>query len=156
MGKTIDRCAAILASGFLVFGAAQAASAAPVEFTVLLNGEQRVPSVADQSASTSSVKFTYDDATRVLTWHLDYSGVRSSVTAAQLRGPAVLGRNARVLVQLGIVAKNGVQVPSPVIGQATLTPRQAKYLAGGSVYVVVNTTDHPNGELRGQVIVPTS
>jgi len=154
MYKEMMRHIAIAAVGFMAWGAAGAALAAPQEFTVLLNGEQRVPAVTDMSAATASVKFTYDAATRVLAWNLEYSGVRSGVTTVQLHGPAVPGRNARLLVQMGPAPVKGVQIPSPISGHATLSLRQAKYLTGGSIYVVVNSTDHPNGELRGQVVVP--
>jgi len=156
MVKSMNRTAALAAWGLLALVAAPLARAAPVEFTVLLSGQQRVPPLVDQSASTSTASFTYDEETRALTWSLVYSGVRSAVTEAQLRGPAALGKNARVLIQLGAGARNGVQIPSPVTGHATLTPRQARYLIGGTVYVVVNTADHPDGELRAQVIVPKS
>jgi hypothetical protein len=57
---------------------------------------------------------------------------------------------------LGDTAKKGVQIPSPIKGQITLTRRQAALLAGGNVYLVLDSTDHPNGELRGQVVVPKS
>ena len=145
---------ALVALALGLAGIAAGVQAAPVAFTVLLTGEQRVPAVTDQSAATASARFTYDARTRVITWDLDYSGVRSAVTAAQLRGPAMPGKNARALVKLGGVARKGVQIASPIKGQATLSPRQAKYVTDGNVYVVLDSTDHPNGELRGQLLVP--
>jgi hypothetical protein len=113
-----------------------------------------VPSVTDQSAATATARFTYDDHTRTITWDLDYSGVRSAVTAAQLRGPATPGKNGRLLVRMSSKAAKGVQIGNPVKGQATFSSRQAKALAEGNIYVVLDSTDHPNGELRGQLLVP--
>lgn len=141
----------------LVLGSVTAVvQAAPVAFTVLLTGEERVPAVTDQSAATASARFTYDEHTRTITWDMDYSGIRSAVTAAQLRGPALPGKNGRLLVRMSSKASKGVQITSPVKGQAVLSSRQEKALVAGNIYVLLDTTDHPNGELRGQLLVPKS
>ncbi len=140
----------------MLLGLEAVAQAAPVAFTVLLTGADRVPAVRDQSAATATARFTYDEQTRTITWDLDYSGVHSAVTAAQLRGPALPGKNGRLLVRMSAKAEKGEQIASPVKGKATFSSRQAKALAAGDIYVVLDSTDHPNGELRGQLLVPKS
>ena len=72
------------------------------------------------------------------------------------RGPASPGKNGRLLVRMSGKVEKGVQIGSPVQGHAVFSSRQAKALAAGNVYVVLDSTDHPNGELRGQLRVPKS
>jgi hypothetical protein len=147
--RILALCLALAAAG-----AAGAAGAAPLAFSVVLTGQDRVPPVSDQSASTATAALTFDAQTRVITWNVDYSGVRSAVTALQLRGPAVPGKNGHFLVQLGPMAQKGVEIPSPIKGQTTLSRRQAALFAAGNLYLVLDSTDHPDGELRGQLVLP--
>ncbi len=149
--KRIWRAAVLLA-----VAAASPAWSAPVAVTVRLSGAERAPPVADQSAATATAELTFDAATRVFTWTIDYSGIRSAVTAVQLRGPATLGKNAGLLVQMGDKATAGVQIPTPITGRTTLTRHQGALLLAGNLYIVLDSTDHPDGELRGQVILPKS
>jgi len=81
-GTPISRA---LLLALVLAGTSAGVHAAPVAFTVLLTGDERVPAVTDHSAATATARFTYDEQTRAITWDLDYSGVRSAVTAAQLR-----------------------------------------------------------------------
>ena len=130
-------------------GSMAVAQAAPVAFTVPLTGAQQVPPV--QTAGTGSAALTYDAATRVLTWSVTYSGLSGPVTMGHFHGPAALGKNASVAIW---ITKQGEAAPSPVTGQATLTPAQAEPFAAGEWYINLHTKDHPAGEIRGQVTPP--
>ncbi len=132
------------------------AGASPLAFTVVLTGGARVPPVTDQTASTASAALTFDAQTRIVTWNVEYSGIRGAVTALQLRGPAVPGKNGPFLVQLGSMAKKGVEIPSPIQGHTVLSRRQAQLLVAGNLYLVLDSTDHPDGELRAQLVIPKS
>ena len=65
-----------------------------------------------------------------------------------------MGKNAGV--KLAISQKGSTEVTSPVSGEATLSPEDAKLLEAGDMYINVHSKDHPGGEIRGQVVVPKS
>jgi hypothetical protein len=127
------------------------ALAAPLSFTVDLTGAQQVPAV--QTPGTGTADLTYDPATRVVTWSITTRDLSGPITMAHFHGPAGPGKNAGVAVWL---TKKGAPVSSPITGQATLTPAQAKEFMAGQMYINVHTKDHPSGEIRGQVVVPKS
>jgi len=136
-------------AGFGVATAPRRAAAAPMAFTVKLSGAEQVPPV--QSAGSGSAALTYDPATRVVTWDVTYSGLSSAVTMAHFHGPAAAGKNAGVRVW---ISKKGEPVASPIKGQATLSEDDAKEFMAGEMYINVHTTEHPGGEIRGQVVPP--
>jgi hypothetical protein len=72
---------------------------------------------------------------------------------AHFHGPAATGANAPVVVW---ISKRGEPVTSPITGQATLTLEQAQQFTAGQWYVNVHTPAHPAGEIRGQVMPPTT
>ncbi len=125
--------------------------AAPVSFKVQLAGSQQVPPV--QTAAMGTADLTYDPASRMLSWTITYSGVSGAVTMAHIHGPAAEGKNASPQIWL---TQKGSPVSSPIKGQATLTPEQAKQFEAGEWYINVHTDSHPAGELRGQVMPPKS
>ena len=89
--------------------------------------------------------------TRLLTWTVTDSGLSSAATMAHFHGPAPAGKNADVQIW---ISKRGAPATGPIKGQATLTPAQAQQLLAGDWYINVHTSDHPAGEIRGQVILP--
>jgi hypothetical protein len=123
--------------------------AAPISFKVPLSGGQEVPPASPAAGGVADL--TYDPSTRVLTWTVTYSGLSGPATTAQFHGPAQPGKNAPALVWL---AKQGSPVESPINGQATLTPDQARQFAQGEWYINIDTQAHPDGEIRGQVLTP--
>jgi hypothetical protein len=125
------------------------AHAAPISFKVPLSGGQEVPPVFPAGAGIAEL--TYDPSTRVLTWSLAYSELSGRATMAHFHGPAQPGKNAPVLVWL---IKQGSPMESPINGQATLTPDQARQFEAGEWYINVHTQAHPEGEIRGQVLTP--
>lgn len=151
MGAELSRRATLIAAGIAVLAWAGPAPAATQSFSVPLTGAQQVPPV--QSSGSGTAELTYDPATRVVTWDITYSGLSGPVTMAHFHGPAAAGKNAPVLVWL---TKKGSPVASPIKGEATLTPDQAKQFMAGEWYVNVHTQQHPAGEIRGQVKPPQS
>jgi hypothetical protein len=124
------------------------AKAAPTSFTVQLAGSQVVPAVT--SSGTGVANLTYDPASRLLTWSITYTGLSSPVTMAHFHGPAAPGKNSGPVIPIS----HGGAVKSPMKGKATLTPAQAKELAAGDWYINLHTKGHPDGEVRGQVMLP--
>lgn len=108
-----------------------------------LSGAAEVP--ANASAGTGSLTATFDRASSVLRWKLEYTGLSGPATMAHFHGPALPGANAGVVVPLPSAA-------SPATGEATLTPAQVADLMAGKWYLNVHTAKNPGGEIRGQVL----
>jgi hypothetical protein len=138
--------------GLALAGTLSWAQAAPVSFQVPLTGTQQVPPV--QTPGSGSADLTYDAGTRVVTWNISFSGLSSPATMAHFHGPAPAGKNAGVKVWLS--QKGNMEATSPITGQATLSPDDAKSFEAGDMYINVHTKNNPNGEIRGQVVSPKS
>jgi hypothetical protein len=136
--------------GLALAGTLSLAQAAPVSFDVPLTGDQQVPPV--QSPGSGDAKLTYDADTHAVTWNITFSGLSSQATMAHFHGPAPAGKNAGVKTWLS--QKGGMEVSSPISGQATLSAADAKLFEAGEMYINVHTKDHPGGEIRGQVVLP--
>lgn len=152
MSRSISQRAFMIFGGLALSGALSLAQAAPVSFDVPLTGAQQVPPV--QTAGSGDAKLTYDSGTRVVTWNVTFSGLSSQTTMAHFHGPAAAGKNAGVKVWIS--QKGNMEVTSPISGQATLSPEDAKMFEAGDMYINVHTKDHPGGEIRGQVMPPKS
>jgi CHRD domain-containing protein len=126
------------------------AHAEPVSFKVPISGGQEVPPVFPAGAGIADL--TYDRSTRVLTWTVAYRSLSGPATMAHFHGPAQPGKNAPVLIWL---IKQGLPLDSPINGQATLTPDQARQFEAGEWYINIHTQAHPEGEIRGQVLTPS-
>ena len=124
------------------------AQAAPRSFSVPLSGAQQVPPVTSPGNGTAD--FTFDPATRGLSWSITFSGLSSDATMAHIH-TGTAGKNGPVVLWL---STRGTPPSSPITGSATLTPAQVAQLKAGQWYVNVHSKDHPAGELRGQVIPP--
>jgi len=128
---------------------AQKSSATPAAFTVKLTGAEETPPV--QSKGVGQADLTYDSANGKVTWSITYSGLSGPVTMAQFHGPAPAGKSAAAVIWL---TRQGIPNIGPLRGGATLTREQAQQFAAGLWYINVNTKEHPDGEIRGQVIAP--
>ena len=149
MNKTMSRRAVLVLGGVVSAAAAIGlAQAAPQSLSVALSGAQQVPAVTSPGSGTAN--FTFDPATRVLSWSITYSGLSSPATMAHLH-VAAAGKNGPPAIWL---STRGTAPTSPITGSATLTPAQAAQLKAGDWYVNLHSKDHPAGELRGQVMPP--
>ncbi len=152
MSRSLSQRVFMVFSGLALAGTLSFAQAAPVSFQVPLNGAQQVPPV--QTPGSGSADLTYDPSTRVVTWKVSFSGLSSPATMAHFHGPAPAGKNAGVKVWIS--QKGTMDVTSPLSGQATLSPEDAKLFEAGDLYINVHTKNNPNGEIRGQVVPPKS
>jgi hypothetical protein len=150
MSRSISQRAFMVFGGLALAGTLTFAQAAPVSFDVPLTGAQQVPPV--QTPGSGSAKLTYDSSTRGVTWNISFSGLTSPATMAHFHGPAPAGKNAGVKVWLS--QKGTMGVTSPITGQATLSPDEAKMFEAGDMYINVHTKNNPDGEIRGQVMPP--
>ncbi len=146
------RRAAVTLAGFACAGVVVIAQAAPMAFSVPLNGSEQVPPV--QTKATGDAKLTYDPDTRIITWNITTNDLSSPLTMAHFHGPAKEGQNAAPVVWLTKKGSTSTPISGPITGKATLTDEQAKELTAGELYINVHTKDHPDGEIRGQVMPP--
>ena len=149
MDRTMSRRAVMVLCGVVSAAAvAGVVQAAPKSFSVPLTGAAQVPPVTSPGSGTAN--FTWDPATRGLSWSITFSGLKSDATMAHIHS-GTAGKNGPVVLWL---STRGTPPASPFNGSATLTPAQARQLAAGAWYINLHSKDHPAGELRGQVIQP--
>jgi hypothetical protein len=134
------RTAAVLA--FAIGASLSPAFAEVIKYKADLTAEGEVP--PNDSAGKGSIEASYDTTTKTLTWSGTYSDLTGPETAAHFHGPAMLGKNAGVLVPVDAKA-------SPFMGSATLTDDIAKDFADGMVYFNIHTAKNKGGEIRGQI-----
>jgi hypothetical protein len=109
-----------------------------------LSAAQEVPS--NNSTGHGELSGQFDPDTRNLDYRVSYTGLSSPVKMGHFHGPAPSGQNAPVAVAFA------PPLDSPITGHLTLTPEQAQALLSGQWYVNLHTTEHPGGEVRGQVM----
>lgn len=124
----------------LVF--AVSAHAKTEKFEAKLDGASESP--ATTSKGTGKAELKYDDATKKLTYTIEYKGLSGDAVAAHFHGPADKGANGGVELPITVG-------PSPIKGEATLDDAKAADLAAGKWYVNIHTKENPMGEIRGQV-----
>jgi len=120
-----------------------AAGAEPIKYKADLTGGAETPPT--DSKATGTLSATYDEATHMLTWTVDYSGLTGPAVAAHFHGPAPAGKPAPIEVPLS------PPLDSPMKGSAALTESQAKDLTEGMMYFNIHTAAHKGGEIRGQL-----
>ena len=152
MSRSLPQRAFMVFGGLALAGTLTLVQAAPVSFQVPLTGAQQVPPV--QTPGSGSADLTYDPSTRIVTWNVTFSGLSSQATMAHFHGPAPAGKNAGVKVWLS--QKGKMEMTSPISGQTTLSPDDAKMFEAGDMYINVHTKNNPDGEIRGQVAPPKS
>ena len=138
----LHRVGLIGAAMFCYLAVNAAAFSEEMKFTAELKGSEEIPPVESTASGTTTA--TYDTETKKLSWTLEYTGLSSDATAAHFHGPADPGANAGPVVPIADFASGSE-------GSADLTDQQAADLQAGKWYVNVHSTNHPDGEIRGQV-----
>jgi subtilisin family serine protease len=116
-------------------------------YRAALSGANEVPPVP--TSATGAAFFSYNAATRVLTYNLTVANI-SGVTAAHIhRGAA--GTNGPVAYNL-LPSGATLSPSSPLSGSVTLSPDDIGLLNSQGLYVNVHTAARPGGEIRGQIV----
>ncbi len=105
------------------------------------SGAEVVPPVSTMASATAV--FTLDQTYGVLSWEITYQNLTGANTGMHLHGPAGIGSNAGIQIDLG--------TGSPNMGSAVLTTSQVAMLNSGMMYLLIHSMGFPGGELRGQV-----
>ena len=136
---------AALAATAVVIGLVACESTPPANVVRLgaqLSGAAEVPPKA--VPGTGSAEVNYNRDTGMLSWRVSYSGLTGPLTGAHFHGPAGPTANANIVVPIA-------NAPSPIAGEARITPAQAGDLMAGLWYLNLHTAANPPGEIRGQV-----
>jgi hypothetical protein len=149
MTGSISRRALFVVAGMSSLVWAGLALAAPMSISVPLTGAEQVPAV--QTPGKGTAELTYDPDTRIVTWTVNFGDLSGPATMAHFHGPAAAGKNGPPTIWL---TKKGSMAESPIKGDATLTPDQAKEFTAGQWYINIHTEKNPDGEIRGQVTPP--
>jgi len=116
-------------------------------FRASLTGVNEVPPV--DSRGSGYFEAVYRPSTQVLEYKLNLVGLSSPMVMGYLHGPAAPGENVPKVSPINI---NIYYYGSGVWDGVTLTAQQAAQVVAGQWYVNVMTTEHPDGEIRGQII----
>jgi len=112
-----------------------------------LNGQQVVPAVDTQARGVVFVAL--NAAETEATVHLGFVRLSSEQTTAKIHGPAMPGENsATVIHELDPIGGTMGRFPAETFA---VTPEQVAQLRSGLWYVQIGSTNHPTGEIRGQI-----
>jgi len=136
----MDRCLTVLALALAAGACVVPQSQAATVFTTALAGSNETPPNA--SPATGFAVLTLNDAQTQVTFHIQFSGLVGTETAAHLHhappgvaGPVVFG------LPLG----------SPKNGVWPVGPTEVAWLTAGEIYVNIHSTSFPGGEIRGNL-----
>lgn len=135
--------AGLFLSAFLL---AQSASAAIINLAASIDGAQANAGAGTGSSGTGTASMTLDTDTNLFSWNVSWSGLTGTAAAAHFHGPAQIGENGGVQVNIGVAS-------NPAVGSATLSDAQEADLLAGLWYVNIHSSTSPAGEIRGQVSV---
>jgi len=115
-----------------------------IVFTAQLSAAAEVPTNPSTARGTAEVRL---DASRGLSWVIEFSGLTGPLRVAHFHGPASATTNAGILVPITLAGGS-----SPLVGSTTLTEQQVQEVLAGRWYINLHTANYPGGEIRGQVI----
>jgi hypothetical protein len=129
----------------------------PLQFSVSLSGTNQIP--ANRSRCKGAGAFTLSG--NLLSYDVGLPFPNLTPTAAGIYGPATNGTNGDLI----FAWTNYIIVPGTPAstfrgawqykGSYTLTADQVDQLQAGLWYVNIKSADFPDGELRGQISLPT-
>lgn len=121
---------------------APVATSQRLAFSATLDGDQVVPPATTAARAIASV--VVDLSTHTLHYDLTHIGLGATETAAAIHGFAAPGANAPALFQLPLGFKK--------TGSVSFAPAEGPQLLAQLAYIQIDTTTHPSGELRGQLL----
>jgi hypothetical protein len=111
------------------------------------NGAQMIPTVS--GSGSAMITGTYNARTNVLSYNISSKNLSSPVTASGFYS-GKLATNGTLVADASTITTASTERNS--FSTMTLTSDQERALLDGTWYYMISTSDHPNGEVRGQVI----
>jgi hypothetical protein len=141
--------------GLLLMGLlfAAPAQALVIDLTADIGAEQEVPPTDSEAFGTGV--FLYDTDTNVLTWTVLFTAALfdTNEIAAHIHGPADVGVNADILIELGTgQLKQGMADLDSVADCAGDPEACEADLLAGLWYTNIHSEEFENGEIRGQIL----
>jgi hypothetical protein len=155
--RTVCLIAMAVALGSLVFAAANSSYAQNEKYRAKLDGKNEVPPLN----TTSEGVINFKTKSGMMTWKMNVTGMNEA-TAANIHQGKV-GEKGGIIVDLLQVSKHKDTAKGMLlrgnVTDASLTGDMAgktladlqTAMANGDTYVNLATSDHPDGELRGQI-----
>lgn len=122
-----------------------AGTASAQNYAATLEGLQEVPPNASPATGAATLSLS---PTKMLTVHIDFSGLIGSLTASHIHGPAPAGVNAGV--RFGLIPPAPAASPVDVI-VGPLSAADETNLNSGLFYINIHSSVFPGGEIRGQI-----
>ncbi len=114
-------------------------------FTANLSSAQEVP--VNASTATGYARIFLDESAGTITFTVVFTGLTSAQISAHIHGPAGIGVNGPVVINLGVAGGTS----GTLSGTSPITPTQIAQLRSHQTYVNVHSTNFPGGEIRGQI-----
>lgn len=147
----------------------QGASAALIQFdlsppgsdtAVGLSPLNEVPPATNSTGAGNAIAIVFDTDSDLLSFGIGYgsaagfSDLTAPATVMHIHGPAPVGSNAPVVVNLG---SHHFPYPNPalggvIFGAVTIPTNRVADLLAGLTYVNIHTANYPGGEIRGQLL----
>ena len=160
IGKILVALAAIA-----LWTACESETEATVQYAAQLTGGSVKPAAVSTGGSGAFALTVTGGA--VLSYNLDFQGLSSAATAANIRGPAADTDTAKVIIDLSSLPAT-LGTGSATLGgtsggavgnfriAGTVAPgfgadSLRRLMDKGLLYVSVETANHPGGEIRGQI-----
>jgi hypothetical protein len=140
--------AVLLATAAISLGGSSPVSAAVVTMQGIATGAEENPPVA--GAGTVVVRFTFDDATKVLTYSATVNGISPAEVTASHIHRAAKGVNGPIIYPLSTTSFSSVS------GQITLTDADVADLKAGNLYFNAHSNANPGGFARFQLVLPAA
>jgi hypothetical protein len=121
---------------------------ARTDLRATLSGASEVPPT--DSRGSGYLEAVYRPSTKVLEYRLNLQGLSGPITMGYLQGPAAPGENGPRIAPINIPIYDYT-----IWDGVTLTDEQAAEVLAGRWYVNVMTLQHPDGEIRGQLLPAT-
>ncbi|MCA9304402.1 MAG: CHRD domain-containing protein [Phycisphaerales bacterium] len=104
------------------------------------------------STGTGNATVVINTDTRFVEISGTFEGLTSTVIGAHLHGPADFGEfSPRVILPLEFVGDTSGSFSAA----RTVSPTNLGYILDSLSYINIHTNNHPSGEIRGQVVVPS-
>ena len=110
------------------------------------SGSQENP--PNSSSGSGTLTGTYNSATNVWQYNINWNSLTSAATAVELRGPASIGVNGALMFALSISAPG---INGTASGNVTLSAQQEADLLANKCYYTIRSSTYLTGEIRGNI-----
>jgi uncharacterized protein (TIGR03118 family) len=117
----------------------------PLQFSATLNGASEVPPTGAPGSGQAALTLVEG----LLSYSVSFTNLLSAATLSHIHGPADRAHNASVLIPFPNVP---AATWGSFSGTTNLTSQQVADLVTGLTYANIHTTNHPGGEIRGQIV----